>query len=64
MKTKSKRRILAALGALALFLMLCVVGGQDNGWISYAAFGRGAVAAVALEAAGAFLLWKAGVLQR
>ncbi len=55
-----KRKIMAALGALALLLALGTVGGMECELIS---MGRGAAETLALMGAGAFLLWRAGVLQ-
>ena len=60
MRTKTKRRICAAVGAICLLAMLGVVGDMDAGSIR---FGAGAAWAIGLEAAGIAALWKAGVLK-
>lgn len=60
MKTKSKRRILAALGALAFMAMLGAVGGMDLGIMPV---GKGAALAASCEALGAALWYKAGVVR-
>lgn len=60
MRTKTKRRICAAVGAVCLLAVLGVVGGMDAGSIR---FGAGAAWAFGLEAAGIAALWKAGVLK-
>ena len=60
MRTKTKRRICAAVGAVCLLAVLGVVGGMDAGSIR---FGAGAAWAIALEAAGIAALWKSGVLK-
>ena len=60
MRTKTKRRICAAVGAVCLLAVLGVVGGMDAGSIP---FGAGAAWAIGLEAAGIAALWKGGVLK-
>lgn len=60
MRTKTKKRICAAVGAVCLLAVLGVVGGMDAGSIR---FGAGAAWAIALEAAGIAALWKSGVLK-
>jgi len=59
MRTRTKRRICAAVGAMFLLAMLGVVGGMDAGSIRV---GAGAAWAFGLEAAGIAALWKAGVM--
>lgn len=60
MRTKMKKRICAAVGAVCLLAVLGVVGGMDAGSIR---FGAGAAWAIGLEAAGIAALWKSGVLK-
>jgi len=57
---KNKTKILAVAGMTALLLVYCVVGGMDLGTISVK---TGAALGFGLLAAGAWLLWKAGVIQ-
>ena len=55
-----KTKILAVAGMTALLLVYCVVGGMDLGTISVK---TGAALGFGLLAAGAWLLWNAGVLR-
>ncbi len=60
MAVKTKRTLCRALGGLALFVMLVLVGGTEMGWMP---LGRGMAAAIASELVGAALLWKGGVIR-
>ena len=60
MKIKTKIRICRTVGALALLVMILLVGGTEMGWMP---FGKGMALAAACEAAGAALLWKGGVIR-
>lgn len=60
MKVKTKIRICRTVGFLLFLLMLGIVRGMDMGIMP---IGRGAVLALASEAAGAALLWKGGVIR-
>lgn len=60
MKTSTKRTICRVLGALALLVMILLVGGTEMGWMP---FGKGMALAAFCEAAGAALLWKGSVIR-
>lgn len=60
MKIKTKIRVCRLLGALALLVMILLVGGTEMGWMP---FGKGIALAVFCEAAGAAMLWKGGVIR-
>ena len=59
MKIRTKKRIAAALGAVALLAVIFVVGGTERGWLPLTALWW----AFLLELVGAALLWKAGVVR-
>ena len=60
MKVKTKIRICRTVGFLLFLLMLGIVRGMDMGIMP---IGKGAALALASEATGAALLWKAGVVR-
>lgn len=60
MKIRTKKRIAAALGFLALLLALGFVGGMERELI---AVGKGAALALSCEIVGAAALWKGGVIR-
>ena len=60
MKIRTKKRIAAAVGFLALLLALGFVGGMERELISV---GKGAALALSCELVGAALLWKGGVIR-
>ena len=60
MKIRTKKRIAAAVGLLALLLALGFVGGMERELI---AVGKGAALALGCEIVGAALLWKGGVIR-
>lgn len=59
MKIRTKKRIAAAVGALALLAMIMLVGGTERGWLPMTAMWW----AFLLELIGAALLWKGGVIR-
>lgn len=59
MKIRTKKRIAAALGALAMLAVIFVVGGTERGWLPMTAMWW----AFLLELVGAALLWKGGVIR-
>lgn len=61
MKTKSKRRILAAVAWLAFLALMCVVDGMERFVIPV---GRGTLLMFGLTAVWAAGLWKAGWIRR
>ena len=60
MKIKTKKRIVVAVGYVAILLALGIGGGMEWGDIP---IGRGAALAAFCEALGAALLWKGGVIR-
>lgn len=60
MKIRTKKRIAAAVGALALLAMLGIVGGAEWGDIPIL---RAGVLAGLCELVGAAAWWKAGVIR-
>lgn len=60
MNVKAKRTICRILGLTLFLLMLGIVRGMDMGIMP---IGKGAVLALASEATGAALLYKAGVVR-
>ncbi len=59
MTTETKRRIVEDAGWALLLLALGVFGGTECGLLP---LGRGAAEAIGLMLAGAWMLWKGGVL--
>jgi len=59
-KTETKRRIAEDAGWALLLLALGIYGGTECGLLP---LGRGAAEAVGLMLAGAWALWKAGVVR-
>lgn len=59
MKIRTKKRIAAAVGAVAFLAMLGIVGGTERGWLPMTAMWW----AFLLELVGVALLWKAGVVR-
>ena len=53
---RTKARICAALGWACFFLLLCIVGGTERGWLPVSRLWWSPV----LTGAWAALLWKAG----
>lgn len=60
MKIRTKKRIAAAVGLLALLLALGFVGGMERELI---AVGKGAALALSCELVGVAALWKGGVIR-
>lgn len=61
MDVKTKKRITAAVGWLALLLMLGLAGGCEMGWIPTC---RGAALAAVCELVWISCMWKVGWLTR
>lgn len=59
MKIRTKKRIAAAVGAVAMLAVLGIVGGTERGWLPMTALWW----AFLLELVGAAALWKGGVLR-